>query len=105
MAEIPHVDPEIRDDMAIPDNKGGGPRGPQKWGLFQRLKVGQSALWTFGSKDELVRFRNTLSSNAHRYGQKLDRVFSVRTLEPTDDGLFQVGVWRMNDDGSDPTKD
>lgn len=86
--------PEIRDDLGIPAEKRGGPRGPSKWGLLKELEVGQSAVWRFDTREEMERFRNTLSSTCHRYGSNLGRVFTVRTMKPDESGLMRVGVWR-----------
>ena len=87
--------PEIRSDLELPPETRGGPRGPSKWGMLEDLKIGQSAIFRFDTKEERDRFRNTLSSTAHRYGKKLDRKFTVRTMEEDDDGLLRIGVWRL----------
>lgn len=86
--------PEVRSDLDIPAPRRGGPRGPTKWGLLKTMPVGHSATWRFTTREEMERFRNTLSSTCHRYSKQLDRQFTVRTLPPDEDGFIGVGVWR-----------
>lgn len=95
MSDGPYpAEAEIREDLDVPSPRRGRNSGATRWGIIEELEVGQSAIWTLPDEEELKRFRNILSSTAHRYGKKLDRNFTIRTLEPAPDGP-RIGIWRL----------
>lgn len=102
MSDYP-VTAEVREDLDIPKTRRGRPPGATRWSVVTELDVGQSAVFTIPTEEELKRFRNTLSSTVYRYGKRLNRKFTVRTLEPSPEGL-RIGVWRLEDPDPDVEK-
>lgn len=108
MSEVTEaLEPRLQQGKQIPEARTGITRR-KRWGFLADLKVGGSAEFDFETYEAMVDFRNSLGSTAHRYGKRLDREFTVRTMRGTEmildenenetgeeRELFVVGVWRV----------